>query len=275
MRVSEISMGPARLDRLRKGVDQHKYDHGHALILSGGAGRTGAARLAARAALRVGAGLVTLGVPSEALAEVAAQVTAIMVRAGLSAGEMLADKRINAVCIGPGYGLGAGCRAAVAECLGAGRSVVLDADALSSFADDPEALFALTRGASAVMTPHEGEFKRLFPRLTPDRDGVLAAAEHAGCVVLLKGAVTRIASARRLSEHHATGDRAAPWLATAGSGDVLAGLITGLMARGLNPHEAAESAVWLHVSCALSVGPGLIAEDLPEALPALFRQMGV
>lgn len=276
MRVTDITMGPAQVAALRKQVDQHKYDHGAVLVLSGPAGATGAARLAARGALRIGAGLVTIGAPHDAVAEVAAQVTAIMVRGVEDVGAALADTRINAVCIGPGHGTGARCRDHVLAVLAAGRGTVLDADALTSFATAPEVLFAATHGRPVVLTPHDGEFRRLFPDLSlADRAAAcMAAATRAGCVVLLKGSATLVAGAR-LGIHNRGGARAAPWLATAGAGDVLAGFITGLMARGFAPQAAAETAVWLHAEAARHVGPGLIAEDLPEAMPAIFRQLGV
>ncbi|WP_224814301.1 NAD(P)H-hydrate dehydratase [Hasllibacter sp. MH4015] len=269
----------------------HKFYHGHALILSGGIGRTGAARLAARAALRVGAGLVTLGAPGSAILECAAHSTAVMVRRcdgseGLSS--LLQDKRLNTLCLGPGLGQGAEVRDLVLAALGAGRSVVLDADGLSTFSDAPDALLAALHH-KVVLTPHGGEFARIFPdiaarlneratdgpaysRLTAARD----AADRAGCVVLLKGPDTIVAApGGRAVIHAAAYDRAAPWLATAGSGDVLAGLITGLMARGFDPFEAAQTGAWLHTEAALAFGPGLIAEDLPEMLPKVFRDIGL
>lgn len=276
MRISEITFGPARVASLAKRPDQHKYDHGHALILSGGAGRTGAARLAARAALRIGAGLVTIGVPRDALAEVAAQVTAVMVRVVDTLDTLLSDRRINAVCIGPGYGVGSDCRAAVGACVSEGRGCVLDADALTSFAEAPEDLFTLVAGQPVVLTPHTGELKRLFPDISPDAEGIAAAADRAGCVVLLKGDRTLVARPGGLvAAHNTSGQRAAPWLATAGSGDVLAGMITGLLARGLAPDEAAQSGVWLHAEAGRSFGPGLIAEDLSEAIPGVMRDLGL
>ena len=276
LRVRSIDQASLPLDMLRKRADAHKYDYGHALILSGGSGRTGAARLAARAALRVGAGLTTIGVPREAVTEVAAQVTVVMVGVADRLDDILADHRMNAVCIGPGYGVGEGCRRAVEKILTQGRAVVLDADALTSFADDPEALFALTRGQRVVMTPHTGEFKRLFPDLTADRSGVVSAADRAGCIVLLKGRCTRVGIGGDLvSEHNSRGRRDTPWLATAGSGDVLAGLITGLLARGLEPFEAAELAVYVHAEAARAFGPGLIAEDLPDLVPVVFQDLGL
>ncbi len=256
----------------------HKYVHGHAVVLSGGPGKTGAARLAARAALRVGAGLVTLACPLRAQDEIAAQVTAVMVQYidGPSGfGEMLEDRRLNAVCLGPGLGLTKITADLVRVALEAAIPTVLDADALTRFEGAPEALFSQLH-QDTVLTPHEGEFRRLFPDLDlKDRAAsVRAAAARAGCVVLLKGAETWIAEpAGALHKHNATETRAVPWLATAGAGDVLAGLITGLLARGYPTAQAAAAATWLHVECARVFGPGLIAEDLPEALPGVLRTL--
>ena len=285
-------------------VPAHKFDHGHALILSGGLGKGGAARLAARGALRIGAGLVTVGCPSEALSENAARLDAIML-AVVDGEDALADeleaRKIKAVCIGPGFGLGERCRGLVAALLGnkdgldthptpGGERfrVVLDADALTEFRDDPETLFGMLH-EECVLTPHEGEFGRLFPDLLAKLkepatkgpayskvDATREAAKRAGCVVLFKGADTVIAHPDgRCAINSAHYERSAPWLATAGSGDVLAGFITGLLARGFSPMQAAETAAWLHVECALKFGPGLIAEDIPEQLPAVFRDLGL
>lgn len=276
----------------------HKYSHGHALILSGGAGKTGAARLAARGALRIGAGAVTLGVPPVAQMEVAGQITALMLRRIEDASALtavLADKRITALCLGPGMGIDQRGEALVKAALEArgfhppyeGRSVVLDADALTLISQDA-ALFGMLH-ERCILTPHTGEFVRLFPdiaaKLTAPAvsgpayskvDATREAAKRAGCVVLFKGPDTVIAAPSGAcsinSAHYA---RAAPWLATAGSGDVLAGFITGLLARGFAPMQAAETAAWLHVDCALAFGPGLIAEDLPETLPAVLRALEV
>ncbi|WP_026756168.1 bifunctional ADP-dependent NAD(P)H-hydrate dehydratase/NAD(P)H-hydrate epimerase [Sediminimonas qiaohouensis] len=280
----------ASFQDLGKPAQTHKYSHGHALILSGGAGRTGAARLAARGALRIGAGLVTLGVPGSAQMEVASQITALMLRrvedaAGLA--QVLEDARINALCLGPGMGL-TRAQDLAAMALSAGRAVVLDADALSAFEDEPAALFALLHD-KCVLTPHAGEFARLFPDIAAKLnapatkgpayskvDATRAAAERAGCAVLFKGPDTVIAAPDgRCSVNSAHYERAAPWLATAGAGDVLAGFITGLLARGFAPMQAAETAAWLHVECARGFGPGLIAEDLPEALPKVLHGLGV
>ncbi len=275
---------------LAKLTDEHKYAHGHALILTGGFGKTGAARLAGRGALRIGAGLVTLGVPPSARMEVAAQITAIM-QARVSDGQELAallqDGRLNALCLGPGMGIERA-RELVPVALLAQRATVLDADALTAFAEDPQMLFAQLH-ENCVLTPHGGEFARLFPDIaerlkapatkgpaTSKVDATREAAARAGCVVLFKGADTVIAAPDgRCSINSAHYERAAPWLATAGSGDVLAGFIAGLLARGFSPMQAAESAAWLHVECALTFGPGLIAEDLPDMLPKVFRKLAL
>ncbi|ATG43699.1 yjeF, hydroxyethylthiazole kinase-related protein/yjeF [Phaeobacter piscinae] len=275
----------------RKDRDGHKYSHGHALVLSGGHGRTGAARLAARGALRIGAGLVTVGAPRAAMMEHACQLTAIMLRQMDGADELrrlLQDSRFNAVCLGPGLGLAADREGLVLEVLQANRATVLDADALTQFEDRAEALFEVLH-ENCVITPHGGEFSRLFPDLAEKLnapattgpayskvDATREAAKRAGCVVLFKGPDTVIAAPNGLcSVNSAHYDRSAPWLATAGSGDVLAGFITGLMARGFDPMQAAETAAYLHVECALNFGPGLIAEDLPEQIPAVLRKLDI
>jgi len=267
----------------------HKYDHGHALVLGGGPGRGGAARLTARAALRVGAGLVTLLCPPEALAENAARLDAVMLRpvadrTGLQ--RLLEDRRFNALGLGPGLGLDRACDL-VPAVLASGRAALLDADALTAFADAPGALLDALH-PRAVLTPHGGEFARLFPDLAQRLeapaetgpafsrlDAARLAAERAGCVVLLKGPDTVIAAPggeARIAA--AVGEAAAPWLATAGSGDVLSGMITGLLARGFAPLEAAAAGAWLHAEAARDFGPGLIAEDLPERIPAVLRGLG-
>lgn len=262
----------------------HKFSHGHALVLAGGAGRTGAARLAARAALRIGAGLVTLGVPEMAQAEVAAQITAAMMTriddaAGL--GAVLQDPRLSSLCLGPGLGQ-ARARALLPVALADGRACVVDADALSAFRDDPDTLFGMLH-RRCILTPHQGEFARLFPDLAQDTDcsrtvAARRAAERAGCTVLLKGPDTVIADPDGgVLLHGACYDRAAPWLATAGAGDVLAGMIAGLLARDTGAEETvsrlAARAVWLHVDCARAFGPGLIAEDLPGMLPQVLAAL--
>ena len=275
-------------DGLNKYLRAHKYSHGHALILSGGVGKGGAARLAARGALRIGAGLVTLGCPPAALQENAARLDAVMLKSVRDADalvEILSDTRINALCLGPGLGAGAREVDLVRAALAAGRCTVLDADALTLIAADPDLFGALHQ--KCVLTPHAGEFARLFPDIAKKLsapatkgpayskvDATREAAARAGCTVLFKGPDTVIAEpGGQCVINAALYDRAAPWLATAGSGDVLAGFITGLLAR--NTESAVQMAAWLHVECARSFGPGLIAEDLPEELPKVFRALGL
>jgi hydroxyethylthiazole kinase-like uncharacterized protein yjeF len=284
----------------------HKFAHGHALILSGPASRTGAARLAARGALRIGAGLVTVAAPAEAMAEHAARLDAIMLREVSGADDlaaMLTDERITALCLGPGLGLDDRAAELVSAALGRvgnlpttreggqiahpTRPIILDADALTLLSRHSHLFASLHE--NCVLTPHAGEFARLFPDIAEKLaapatkgpayskvDATREAAARAGCVVLYKGPDTVIADpSGRTSINSAAYERAAPWLATAGSGDVLAGFIAGLLARGFAPMLAAETAAWLHVECARSFGPGLIAEDLPEKLPDVLRALGL
>jgi ADP-dependent NAD(P)H-hydrate dehydratase / NAD(P)H-hydrate epimerase len=257
-------------------LEAHKYDRGHCLVVSGPASATGAARLAARAALRVGAGLVSVASPPDAMAVNAAHLTAIMLKpfegaAGLAA--LLTDKRLNAVVIGPGLGVGGDTRALVDAALKSGAALVLDADALTSFQDDPEALFNRLHDR-CVLTPHTGEFERLFPGLLEESaskvEAVRAAADRAGAVVLLKGADTVIAAPGGKAAINAN---APPTLATAGAGDVLAGLIAGLLAQKISAFDAAACGTWLHGDAASRFGPGLTAEDLPEMLPAVLADL--
>jgi len=242
-------------------------------VVSGPAHATGAARLAARGALRVGAGLVSVASPKDAVTVNAASLTAIMVKPFASRkafADLLDDKRITGIVIGPGCGVGAGTRALVKTVLATKAAVVLDADALTSFKDDPRALFAMLRG-NVVLTPHEGEFERIFPGLLKKSaskiEAARKAAKRAGCIVLLKGTATVIAAPDGAT---IINTNAPPTLATAGSGDVLSGLIGGLLAQGMEPLLAAAAAAWLHGAAAQAFGPGLIAEDLPEMLPAVL-----
>ncbi len=267
---------------LRKPAEGHKYRHGHVLIPAGGPGAGGAARLAARGALRIGAGLVTVAPPPDALTENAARLDAIMLRALPGADTMAAilqDRRVNALCLGPGLGTDRA-HALLPVACHAERAMVLDADALTALAQGPGHLADLCHDR-CVLTPHEGEFARLFPDLSPLSDATRAdalreAARRCGAIVLLKGPDSLIACpAGRLAVNSASGPAAAPWLATAGSGDVLAGFIAGLLARGLPPFEAACTSAWLHAEAARRFGPGLIAEDLPDQLPGLFQALGV
>ena len=288
--------------RVAVGLDKaggHKFSHGHALVLAGGVGHGGAGRLAARGALWIGAGVVTLACPPEAVAENAARLDAIMLRPVADAAALagvLDDKRINALCLGPGLGTGQAQADLMSVALaappppspphkGEGRCLVLDADALTLMAREPALFAALHPGC--VLTPHGGEFARLFPDIAARLeapctrgpayskvDATRDAAARAGCVVLFKGPDTVIASPDgTCAINSAAYERAVPWLATAGSGDVLAGFIAGMLARRFAPFDAACAAAWLHVECARRFGPGLIAEDLPELLPGVLRDL--
>jgi ADP-dependent NAD(P)H-hydrate dehydratase / NAD(P)H-hydrate epimerase len=281
----------------------HKYHRGHAVVVSGPAYQTGAARLGARGALRVGAGLVTLAGSAAATAVNAAHATAVMVKVvpGAEAlAKMLHDARYNTVLIGPGAGSGTETARDVLASLSSGAAVVLDADALTAFACSagggsehqparslgfvrvataaevvPATLFAAIaeRKNPVVLTPHDGEFRRLFGTIDGSKlDRAKTAARRSGAVIVLKGADTVIAAP---DGRAAINGNAPPTLATAGAGDVLAGFITGLLAQGMAAFEAAAAAVWLHGECAAAFGPGLIAEDLPELLPRVLKAHGL
>jgi len=260
----------------------HKYDRGHAVVASGPSWSTGAARLAARGALRGGAGLVTIASPREALAVNAPASLAVMVRPIDGAGELtkfLSDRRLNAFAIGPGIGVGEATCELVLAALAGERAVVLDADAITSFSSRPQRLAeALTRrrDQATILTPHEGEFSRYFGELDERTkvgsklERARVAAQMTGAVILLKGADTVVAAA---DGRAAIAANAPPYLATAGAGDVLTGMVTGLLAQGMPAFEAAAAAVWLHGEAAVAVGPGLISEDLPEILPRVYRAL--
>ncbi len=255
----------------------HKYTRGHAVAVSGGLSFTGAARLAARGALRAGAGLVTVASPRAALAVNAAALTAIMVREsdgprGLAA--LLSDARKSAVVMGPGLGVSEATCALVETALAPcpGRAVVLDADALTSFAGAPQRLFDAIAAfdGPVVLTPHEGEFARLFGRGADKLARARAAAALAGAVVVFKGPDTVVATP---DGRASIADNAPPWLATAGSGDTLAGMIAGFCAQHMEAFYAAGAAVWMHGEAARLFGPGLIAEDISEALPRVWAAL--
>ena len=258
----------------------HKYSRGHVVIVSGPSWSTGAARLAARGALRAGAGLVTIASPREALAVNAAANLAIMVRPVDGAAELsrfLADSRFNALALGPGLGVGEQTCELVLAALAGERAVVLDADAITSFAEAPQRLagaLKARRDKSTVLTPHDGEFSRYFNVLDEQTkagsklDRARLGTELTGAVVLLKGADTVVAAADGRASIAAN---APAYLATAGAGDVLTGIVTGLLAQGMPAFEAASAAVWLHGEAARAFGLGLIAEDIPEMLPGVYR----
>jgi len=271
---------------LSKQFNKHKYNYGHLLVLSGGPGKVGAARLAALSALRVGTGLVTLGVPSTVFNQVANQIHALMaieVNSSQDLREIISNSKINTLCLGMGLGIGHQTRELVCVALREFDNVVLDADALTSFADNPEELFnhSLKEG---VATPHFGEFKRLFPILShhmtsgdiEPTEAVIKASSISKMVIVLKGLETIIAAptgqcrvCKGSEMNHV------PWLATAGSGDVLAGMIAGLIARGLNSFVASVIGVHLHQLAAQYHGPGLISEDLPNLIPKILQQLEI
>ena len=247
--------------------EHHKYNRGHALMLAGDQ-MTGAGRLAARAARRVGAGLLTLCADRSVLPVYMADLPGMIVREREEFAALLPDPRHNAVLLGPGLGVGEATRKAVLGALKMRRATVLDADALTSFADDPSTLFFAAH-EQTVLTPHQGEFDRVFgPSDAPKLARVKDAAYRASAVIVLKGADTIIAAP---DGRVAINANAPPYLATAGSGDVLAGLVTGLLAQKMPVFEAAAAAVWMQGAAAARFGPGLIAEDLPEQIPDLLR----
>lgn len=271
-------------------AEGHKYTRGHLLVRSGGMTKTGAARMAAMAGLRAGAGLVTVAGPPSAQMVLANHLTAIMIdcerdadgsdgsdgnEGGDGAGgfaPLLADTRRNAVVVGPANGVNDRTRAATLAACAAPAALVLDADALTCFQDDPETLFTAlkARTSPAILTPHEGEFARLFIEGETRFERAMAAAVQAGAVVVLKGPDTIIASP---DWRFAINDNAGPELGTAGSGDVLAGLIGGLLAQGMAPYEAACAGVWLHGEAGRVWGLGLIAEDLPDLIATVIESL--
>lgn len=256
--------------------DSHKYKHGHVLVVSGPMRRTGAARLAARGALRVGAGLVSIAAPASALMVHAVHLTAIMVEkcdSGDDLTELAADTRKNVILIGPGLGVNEHGRKMVEAALASEAALVLDADALTLYKDDAQTLFTAikSRTTPVTITPHGGEFSRLFGALAdkPKIDAASEAAKMSGAIIVYKGPDTVIASP---AQECIINTNASPHLATAGSGDVLAGIIAGLLAQGMAPFKAASTGVWLHGAAGLELGPGLIAGDIPAALPKLLKQ---
>ena len=255
----------------RPGIADHKYSRGHALIV-GGYPLTGAARMAARAAARAGAGLTTIAAPPAAWPIYAAASQSVMVAPIGTEGDferLLADPRITAALIGPGAGVGAGTRARVLAILGARRPAVVDADAISAFGEDPAPLWRAIR-APCVITPHDGEYRRVFAFGGGKLERARAAAAASGAVSVLKGADTVIAAP---DGRVAINANAPPTLATAGAGDVLGGLVAGLLAQGMDPWLGAAAAVWMHGAAAAAFGPGLIAEDLPDRIPGVWRKL--
>jgi hydroxyethylthiazole kinase-like uncharacterized protein yjeF len=282
--VADIGLGPTSARLFENGpelwlprfpwpeVNAYKHARGRVIVVSGEAWSTGAARLAARSALRIGAGLVTLYSPPEALMVNASHLEAVMLQPFDTEQDLeAAASRVEAVIIGPAAGVTEATLSNVLAVARTGAALVLDADALSVFRDDPEELFSVL-DRDDVLTPHAGEFERVFPGVLsgePEKtSAVRAAAAMAQAVVLLKGPDTVIASPDGRAAVNLNGS---PWLATAGSGDVLAGFIGGLVAQGMPSFEATCAAVWIHAACAESFGPGLISEDLPGLAPAVLN----
>ncbi len=252
-------------------ADSNKYTRGHAVVF-GGFPQTGAARMAARAAARMGAGLTTIAVSTEALPVYAAALESVMVKSISATNDfeqLIADPRVSAFLIGPGAGVSESTRSRVLQLLSTGKPIVLDADALTVFADDPSALFNAIKGP-CVLTPHEGEFGRIFDLQGSREVRAVEAAQQSNAVVVLKGSSTVIAAPNNLL---IVNENAPPNLATAGSGDVLAGMILGLLAQNMDAMLASAAAVWMHGEAAENFGPGLIAEDLPDCLPQVWRSL--
>lgn len=253
-------------------ADTHKHARGRLGVVSGGATQTGAARLAARGGLRIGAGLVRILCPPDAAAVIAPAIEAVML-SPFGSSEALAEAAagMDAVVIGPAAGVTDATQDNLRALAGTGAALVVDADALTVFEGWPADLFEVL-DRDDVLTPHEGEFKRLFPGLLEQgrEAAALQAAKRAGAVVVLKGPETLIAAP---DGRLAVNDNGTPWLATAGSGDVLAGMIGGLVAQRMDSFDAARAAVWMHAEAARGFGPGLTAEDLPDRLPAVLATL--
>lgn len=264
MQINSAKLWHNKLPSIKE--NNNKYDRGHAVIMGANisTGSTGATKLAAYAALRSGAGLVSIICDEETAKIYAASMMSAMVKTDYN---LLKDLRVKSILIGPGNGVTAETKQNVLDILKLSKNTVLDADALSIFQDDPQELFEAIN-SDVVLTPHAGEFKRIFPKL----ESAIDAASLSGATVLLKGHDTIIAS----PNGNCVINKAAPTsLATAGSGDVLAGLITGFMAQGVPGFTACCMASYIHSEAARNFGPGLISEDLldeiPKALSSLTR----
>jgi hydroxyethylthiazole kinase-like uncharacterized protein yjeF len=254
------------------GFDSYKYTRGHAIVVGGNIATTGATRLAALSALRVGAGLVSVTCTPETLPIYAVSLTAVMTKPAQDIAQLamlLDDPRITAALIGPGSGLNENTREWARHVLSHKKPCVLDADALTAFKHNPSALFSAIKGPT-VLTPHHGEFERLFSVEGTKPHRTREAAKHSKAVVVFKGNDTVIAAP---DGRVAINANAPAWLATAGSGDVLAGLITGLLAQGMDPFDAACAGVWIQARAATAFGPGLIAEDLPNFIPDVLKEL--
>lgn len=269
-----------QLKLLNKSGNRHKYDYGHAVIVSGPSGQGGAARLAARGALRIGAGLSSVFCSHEETNEHAARLDAIMVKTydiDQDIPDQLMALRPTAICVGPNLGLGPNSLNKLSQVLTLPIPLCIDADAITLLAQDSFLIKTMPH-SQVVMTPHAGELRRLIPNAfeqTSSRTTLaMTAATKFGCTVLFKGSDTIVAQ----PDGNCVVVRSKPfkstaWLATAGSGDVLSGFISGLMARGFDAFDAATLGTYLHFQCAEIIGPGLIAEDLPDALPRVLAKV--
>lgn len=248
-------------------MNTHKFARGH-LLIAGGQEMTGAALLAADAARRIGAGLVTVAAPADVWRIYASHRPGLLVKKTTSLVDyidLLTDPRIGCLLIGPGFGVGNKTREWVNAALASGKPIVLDADGLSAYADNPDELFERLH-SQCVLTPHAGEFSRLFDASGHRLENLQNAVLRTAATILLKGPDTVIVNSTGQRVINASGT---PYLATAGSGDVLAGLIAGLMTQGMGPFDAACAGTWMHGKAAELFGPGLIAEDIPELIPKL------
>jgi hydroxyethylthiazole kinase-like uncharacterized protein yjeF len=284
--VADIGLGATSAQLFENGPDlwlprfpwpaatTHKHARGRLIVVSGDAWSTGAARLAARGGLRIGAGLVTIFSPRDALASNATHLEAVMLR-GFDTDLELEEgaEHVDAAVVGPAAGVTETTLLNVLALARTGAALVIDADGITVFRDDPEELFSVL-DRDDVLTPHVGEFERLFRGVlagAPDRiTAARRAAQRAGAVILLKGPDTVIAAPDGRAAVNVNGT---PWLATAGSGDVLAGFIGGLIAQGMESFEAACAAAWIHAEAGETHGPGLISEDLPGLAPAVLRRL--
>jgi ADP-dependent NAD(P)H-hydrate dehydratase / NAD(P)H-hydrate epimerase len=252
-------------------VDEHKYERGSALIF-GGYPMTGAARLAAEACARIGTGLTSIAVPESAFCAFASEPASIMIKLLKNAedtGQLLADTRFSSYLIGPGAGVGGSTQENTLKLLTTGKPLVIDADAITSFQAQPTLLFDAIVGP-CVLTPHEGEFRRLFSATGDKLIRACSAAAQSGATIVLKGTDTIIASPDGRAVINAN---APPSLATAGAGDVLSGMILGLLGQGMDPFLACSAAVWMHGEAANNFGIGLIADDLPDQLPRVRQSL--
>ncbi len=252
--------------------EQHKYDRGHVVVVGGPIKSTGAACLASVSALRIGAGLVSVACPESALMVYATKLTSVMTKSIVTAQDytdFIGDKRKNVILIGPGTGVNDMTKERVLQSLEFKKNCVLDADALTIFQDDPQLLFD-SIDSQVVLTPHEGEFARIFKIEGGRLEKARQAAKISGAIVVLKGADTVIAHP---GGEVVINDVAPPWLATAGSGDVLAGIIAGLMANNMSPFDAACAGVWVHSQAANLAGIGMISESLPDFIPQVLAEI--